>query len=130
MSDNINSIIAVLTTMCNDIHLELNDEVRAVISQCTKVGWLMLEQVLNRSYYPSMTEDQWKWLIEHFTTYVVINGLYFYLSDRSELTAIQKKLKQEINDYCVNECLLYVTDENSMTTNITMYLLDTFYNIH
>ena len=99
------------------------------VKYCINVASLMLDQVLNKSYYPLMNDEQISFVKHNNILSVVVNVLFPYFYNSTFITGLQKKLNKELENYCVEQCLLYLRDYDSVYQNVVRYLNYTFINL-
>lgn len=127
--DEINEITNGIIVV-SDLSDEKQQQLKATIESCTKAGYMLLQKVFNRGYYPLMDEVTEELLMKKFLIYTVLNVLYPYTKDAMTLTHIIKDCWRYIEDLCVDYSLLYVIDTNTDVYNLLGYLSETFYNIY
>lgn len=100
------------------------------IDYCVKIAYELIIQVFNSKYYPLMDEKQFEYLLSHYIAYVCCNLLYPYCKDNGYIHKLQNKLLKTIEEYAVEECLVYITTDNSSPfQQMINYLLETFFNL-
>ena len=99
------------------------------INYCLTIARLMFEQVLNKSYYPLVSDEDIEQITALNVKEVVLNLLYPYFKDSTFIRTEQRKLQKQVEDLEVEHCLLYLRDENNLYQNILRYLNYTFFNI-
>lgn len=127
--DEINNITAGIVVV-DDLSDEKQQQLKATLKSCTKVGYMLLQKVFNRGYYPLMDEVTEELLMKKFLIYTVLNVLYPYTKDTMTLTHIIKDCWRYIEDICVDYSLLYILDSHTDLYNMLEYLSETFYNIY
>lgn len=127
--DEINTVIEE-SGLFKDLSEEKRNRLKATIKSCVRVGYLLLQQVFNKGYYPLMNDSQEEILLIKFLLYTVLNVAYPYTKDAVTLKHIIKMYKREMEDFCVDTCLLYILDESTDLYNMLGYLSETFYNIY
>ena len=123
----------MLTEILKEANVEMTDEVKATISVCSNTARALLEEVLNIKYFPIADPDSIAYVLSSYVEYVTINSLYFYcpnMEARSALRSRQIDILRKIETYCVEDCILYILDEDNLVQNMVRYLLDMFYEIH
>ena len=128
MTDNI-KCIEIVNKMLDEHQVEKVEKLTATLNICYKTSFLLLEKVFNRTYYPLMSEEQYEHVLELVLERILLSCVYPYTKDSSWVRAAQKKLYRDLEDYCVEECLLYLLKDDNDFINMTNYLLETFYNI-
>ena len=130
--DNLTNIIKV-NIIDNDNYSKRyskdKEALMITIKACVKVGYLMLEEVLNSKYYPLISDNQREFIIINNLTSTVINVLYPYCLNSEFIYKTIKAYEKELNIYLAEECLLYLNDKNNLYNNVLNYLSDTFINI-
>ena len=99
------------------------------INYCLTIARLMLEQVLNKSYYPLVSDEDLELIIALNVKEVVLNVLFPYFKESTFIRSEQRRLQKEVEELEVEHCLLYLRDENNLYNNILRYLHYTFFNI-
>ena len=105
------------------------DEFIYLVNYCCKTARLLLDNVLNKSYYPLMTDDQIEFIKSRNIAWVVLNVFNPYFKDNTFIRSTQRQLLKEIENFECEFCLLYLRDENSTYYNMLIYLYQTFINI-
>ena len=99
------------------------------IDYCAMIASLMIGHVLNKGYFPLLTDEH----IEHIETLnivdVVLNVVYPYVLDSKFILIKQKQIKHELEEYESSNCLLYLRDDNNTYQQILNYLSETFINV-
>ena len=127
--DEINSIIKT-SGLFDDLDEAKRDRVKATVNVAVRIGHLLLSQVFNQKYYPLMDNGQEAELSIKYLLYTVLNVLYPYTKDSANLRQIINSYWKAIQDYCVENYLLYVLDDKTDVSNMIAYLADTFYNLY
>ena len=99
------------------------------VNYCAMIASLMISHVLNKGYFPLLTDEH----IEHIETLnivdVVLNVVYPYVLNSKFILTKQKQIKHELEEYEVENCLLYLRDDNNTYQQILNYLSETFINV-
>lgn len=113
-----------------DLDEERKEKLLATIKVCCNKGYLLLSSVLNKRYYPLMTEDNGEYLMEEYLICTVLNVIFPYTKDAASIHHMIKVHERKISDYCVDACLLNILDDDSIVQISVNYLSETFYNIY
>lgn len=106
------------------------NKLQDTLDYCVKIAYELLVQVFNHKYYPLMDDNQFQYLLSHYIAYVCCNLLYPYCKDKVYIHKLQNKLLTIIEEYAVQECLIYITtDAKSPFQQMLNYLLETFFNL-
>lgn len=106
------------------------NKLQDTIDYCVKIAYELIIQVFNKKYYPLMNDNQFQYLLSHYIAYVCCNLLYPYCKDKTYIHKLQNKLLKIIEEYAVQECLIYITtDTSSPFQQMINYLLETFFNM-
>ena len=105
------------------------DELMKTIKYCSTVARLLLEQVLNKNYYPLAHDDDIEYIMNGNIVECVLNVLYPYFINSSFIIAKQKQIQKDIEEYELEHYLLYLRDDNSAYQQMLEYLKYTFRNI-
>lgn len=124
------NIIVEDSGLLKELSEEKKAQLLATIKVCSKTAYLLLKQVFNKSYYPLMTDGQEAFLMNRFIIYCVLNVIYPYSKDAKTIHHIIKIFRREIDDFCVESCLLYILDEHSYLYSMLEYLSETFYQFY
>lgn len=99
------------------------------IDYCAMIASLMIAHVLNKGYFPLLTDEH----IEHIETLnivdVVLNVVYPYVLNSKFILIKQKQIKHELEEYEASNCMLYLRDDNNTYQQILNYLSETFINV-
>lgn len=85
-----------------------------------------INEGLNKHYYPTLTTDDYDYLMNAYIAYTVLH--YKYYSD-DDVRAECRKLEKQIEEYCGEHYQLNILDSESLFQNIIRYLCDLFTNI-
>ena len=99
------------------------------LSYCVNIAKLMIEQTLNKSYYPLINDEDLEKITNLNVKEVCLNLLYPYFTDPSFIKAEQRKCQKEVEEIEVEHCLLYLRDDSNIYQNVLAYLNYTFLNI-
>lgn len=91
-----------------------------------EVAKQFLNETLNKHYYPTLTTDNYDYLMNAYIAYTVLH--YKYLADDVVRQAC-KQLERQLEDYCAEHYCLQVLDKDSLFQNVVRYLCELFSNI-
>lgn len=106
-----------------------DDKIKTDYIYCANIAKLLLDQVLNKSYYPLLTDEDIKYIINLNIMSVCLNLLYPYFLDASFIRKYQKMLNKTVEEYEAEHMILYLRDSNSLYNHMFNYLNETFYNL-
>ena len=106
-----------------------NDNITNTIKYCVIICNLMLNEVLNKSYYPMLSDDNIEHIKQLNINAAVANVLYPYFTEDEFITKFIKSNIKEAREYEVANCLLYLEDDTSIYQNVLKYLYNTFINV-
>lgn len=99
------------------------------ISYCVEVARLMIEQVLNKSYYPLATDEDIETITKLNIKEVVLNLLFPYFKDSTFIKEAQKQSQKLVEELEADHYLLYLREDDNLYNNVLRYLNYTFLNI-
>ena len=103
-------------------HTTIDDD----LHYCCEVAYNMLSEVLNKKYYPNMTDEQ----IQHIIQQQVIRTVAcIELYKVPKVAMWIKELDKELHTYYADNYLLYLNDDDSLYANVVSYLCELFSNI-
>ena len=105
------------------------DKIINDLEYCYKVAESLLEQVLNKGYFPLMNDEQIEY-VKHNQSLVCISNLLFpYFYNSTFINSFQRKIEKQLETYYVEQCLLYLRDYENTYNNMVRYLEYTFLNL-
>ena len=92
------------------------------MSYLITVAKQFINETLNKHYYPTLTTDDYDYLMNAYIAYTV---LHYDVNLHNEC----KKIERQIEDYCAEHYCLTVLDKDSLFQNCIRYLCELFSNV-
>lgn len=99
------------------------------VNYCAMIASLMIGHVLNKSYFPQLTDEHTKHITTLNIVAVVLNVVYPYVMDSKFILSKQKQIRHELEEYEADNRLLYLNDDNNTYQQVLNYLAETFINV-
>lgn len=96
------------------------------LDYCLNLTNIMLDEVLNKHYYPNLSDENIN-DIKLILLIKLVSSVDYYKNE--EVRAYIKNLDRKLEAYYANHYLLYLNDQDSLFQNILRYLTELFANI-
>lgn len=123
------TVLDVIKSLCDEIGVNQCVELTVTIRVCVKTGRELLDRVLNKDYYPTLTDERRDELMDKMLVYTVLNVLYPYTTNTAGVKQAIAATRHQLEDLCVDYCLLQVLDDSSLVQQMLNYLSETFYQL-
>lgn len=96
------------------------------LDYCISVAHKLLDEVLNKNYYPTLTDEQLEHIMSEQIARTVSYSDYFKNND---VPVFVKSIAKELEDYYFDNYLAQLNDESSAYNNIVRYMCELFTNV-
>lgn len=100
------------------------------VEYCLNIARLLLAEVLNKHYYPLLTDENINYIIDNLANSTVINVLFPYYPDSTFINKFIHNQQKKLDNYYAENYLLYLHDKSTIFNNMINYLNHLFININ
>lgn len=96
------------------------------LDYCINVAHRLLDEVLNKHYYPMLTDEQLEHIMSEQIARTVSYSDYFKIAS---VPPFVKSIERHLEEYYFDNYIIQLNDESSAYSNIIRYMCELFTNI-